>query len=94
MVLVLLGLIVVGAAVLLIYYSLTPGKRGSDSGEGNKRSFAREKQYDKSDDGKVVYLYDRNEKAADGDETAETDDAAENGRKDDGDDTGKGGDAD
>jgi anionic cell wall polymer biosynthesis LytR-Cps2A-Psr (LCP) family protein len=81
MVLVVLGLIAVGAAMLLIYYSITPGKRSSDSEHGDRRSPAREKQYEKSDDGKVVYLYNRNEKSG-GDGKTETDGDG-NGKEDD-----------
>jgi hypothetical protein len=100
MVLVVLGLIAVGAAMLLIYYSITPGKRSPDSETGDRRSSAREKQYEKSDDGKVVYLYNRNEDETGGDAKVEDDNGTEGaqtdsgGENDDGDDAGKGSDAD
>ncbi|MDR2156536.1 MAG: hypothetical protein LBO81_01980 [Clostridiales Family XIII bacterium] len=57
--LLLLGLIAVGATALLIYYSLGPGARNSRSGESGRRPAIREKHYEKSDDGKVVYLYNK-----------------------------------
>jgi hypothetical protein len=67
-----LGLIVVGAAILLIYYSLNPGGRKGQSAEGGRRPIAREKHYEKSDDGKIVYLYDREKKAAGADASTRT----------------------
>jgi hypothetical protein len=56
---VLLGLIGVGAALLLIYYSKRPS--GTARTAGAKRVQATvvpDKHYKTSDDGKVVYLFD------------------------------------
>jgi hypothetical protein len=63
--LIILGLIAVGAAILLIYYSMNPAGRTPHTGEIGRRSPVREKHYETSEDGKVVYLYDR-EKKTDG----------------------------
>ncbi|MDR0357249.1 MAG: hypothetical protein LBH63_02660 [Clostridiales Family XIII bacterium] len=85
-----LGLIVVGAAILLIYYSLNPDNRKPGEGEGARRPGARENHYEKSDDGKVVYLYDRGKKAAGAGGQSDTDDnlgASGGGEAGDSDDT-------
>jgi hypothetical protein len=61
------GLIAVGAALLLIYYSKKPS--GTARAAGARRVQATvvpEKQYKTSDDGKVVYLFDEDaDEAAD-----------------------------
>jgi hypothetical protein len=62
-------MIAVGAALLLIYYSRKPGSGGL-SGVARARkvqaTVVPEKRYKKSEDGKVVYLFDDDE------ETTET----------------------
>jgi hypothetical protein len=60
--LVLLGLIAIVAALLLVYYSRKPGSGASDV-RGARRVQVTvvpepEKRYRKSEDGKVVYLFD------------------------------------
>ena len=82
-----LGLIVIIAVALLIYYS-TAGKSGGPTVSDRNR--AREHQYEKSEDGKVVFLYNRNktgEENAD-DVSAENDKTNENADKGDKNDTG------
>jgi hypothetical protein len=80
-------MIAIGAALLLIYYSKKPGQ-GSSSGMGRTRRLQAtvmpEKRYKKSEDGKVVYLFDdaRSEKER-------TDEPDESGGAEDGPDTGE-----
>ncbi|MDR1292626.1 MAG: hypothetical protein LBJ91_04440 [Clostridiales Family XIII bacterium] len=71
MILVIFGLIAVGAALLLIYYSRKPGSGGFSGVTRARRVQATvvpERHYKKSKDGKVVYLFDDD----DDDEDSET----------------------
>jgi hypothetical protein len=75
-ILVIFGLIAVGAALLLIYYSKNPGSGGL-SGVTRARkvqaTVVPEKRYKKSEDGKVVYLFDDDDEE-DAHETSGNDD--------------------
>jgi hypothetical protein len=67
LILVIFGLIAVGASLLLIYYSRKPGS-GPSSFVARARkvqaTVVPEKRYKKSEDGKVVYLFDDDDAAA------------------------------
>jgi hypothetical protein len=53
-------MIAIGAALLLIYYSKNPGQGSSGAGRAKhvQATVMPEKHYKKSEDGKVVYLFD------------------------------------
>ncbi len=57
--LLLLGLIAVGAGILLVYYSVKDKKdKSGDSGERPNISYSTDKNSKDKDKGKVIYLFD------------------------------------
>ncbi|MDR0519715.1 MAG: hypothetical protein LBG82_06665 [Clostridiales Family XIII bacterium] len=71
MLLFLLGLIAVGAALLLIYYSRKPTGAMRGGAKRVQATVVPEKRYKKSEDGKVVYLFDDGKGKGDSDGSAD-----------------------
>ncbi|MDR2163914.1 MAG: hypothetical protein LBO70_08320 [Clostridiales Family XIII bacterium] len=86
MILAIFGIIAIGAALLLIYYSKNPGKgpSGASRAKQVQATVMPEKHYKKSEDGKVVYLFDDD----DGDDGGDSDETSSG--PDDGDGPGSG----
>jgi hypothetical protein len=80
-------MIAIGAALLLIYYSKKSGQGASGAGRAKRvqASVVPEKRYKKSEDGKVVYLFDdarAEEETADGpDESGDAEDGPDTEEK-------------
>ena len=60
--LILLGIIAIGAGLLLIFY-LSGGGRSRRASSGKRAPSNRPKRYETSEDGKVVYLFNKNRAA-------------------------------